>query len=466
MNEIVKVFSTFASTLRLSPPVNGEEGWHEEELASMLILQAEATSTFDLPSIWWRDCGELRFTSFHKRLQRWLQSLQVPSSDEVVNVIIGMIAVRIADGLSLATILQELKDAIKYADVTHVHTLPETTNLDWSESIEWSGFRFESLDSSKIVYRCKKAKSDRFERQARGLDGVPSIHSPVLKQLMLDWSDVCWRVKSSNIKKFGPVLLEHYYQLCAKAYTEQMWEKLEDAWLIPQALGLHFFDLATLKNMPGGNTWTCISGLGLLSAISWMGTSFNAEVIRSLDLQQLEKSVKHLSTRYKFEVVEDSSLHPLVRSVSRSLVRSSSHMIGGRKDESFLFLIIAIEQVFSEKQNTTQAVASRTALIAHRFLKLEYYATERKVERLYDVRSKLVHKGINVTTEDLMEANDLGEIVLKCLLRLACGSHAQDKNLHESWLKRLDYLVAGIEAGKPPSDADLIENGIIDSPAP
>lgn len=466
MNEIVKVFGTFASSLRLSPPPAGEEGWHEEELASMPIVQMEGPSTFDLPSIWWRSCGELRFSAFHKKLQRWLQSLQVPSSDAVVNIIIGMIAIRVSDGLSLEAILQELKNTIKKADVTHVHTLSDDTNLDWSNSMEWAGFRFESLDSSKLVHRCRKAKSDRFEKKALELNEVPSIHSPVVKQQMLDWLEVCWRVKSSNIKTFGVAFAEHYLQLCAKDYTEQMWEQLEDAWLLPQALGLHLFDLTTLRSMPGSNTWTCISRVGMSSALSWMGVSFNAELVNSLDLPRLERSIKNLSARYQFEAVQNSTLHPLIRGVSRSLVRSSSHMIGGRKDESFLFLIIAIEQVFSEKHNTTQAVVSRTSLVAHLFLKWSFQEAQKKVSRVYDVRSKLVHGGVSVVTEDLLEANDLGEAVLKCLLRLARSPRGQDQNLHESWLKRLDYLVAGIEAGKPPSDADLIENGIIDSPLP
>jgi hypothetical protein len=465
MPETFKVLAPFAANLRLSAPVSSE-GWECEMLASSMIRQANETTFFDVPELWWRAEGELRLSALTKKLQRWLQSQKLPASDEIVKIMLGMIAVRVLDGVDLVSILKEMREAVRSVDVVQIHMLPDDETSEWSGSLEWGGFRLGALDGSKLVYRCRKAKSVRFEAQAREMDAVKSIHSPSTKRALVDWSDVCWKVRSSNIKRYGPTLLEYYHHYCSNIFATAMWSELEDVWLLPQALGLHYFNIRDFERMPGGNTWTILSGLGPSSVHSWIGTTANEKIIRLVDLEKTEATVNRLADRYHFSALPNSSLFPLIRSMSRSLVRSTSHMIGDRVDESFLFLIIAIEQVFSEKQNTTQAVVSRTALVAHRFLKLNYKDAEKKVARLYDGRSKLVHAGESVTPEYLLEANDLGEAVLKCLLRLACGQPALDQNLHESWLKRLDYLVAGIEAGKPPSDADLIENGIIHSPTP
>lgn len=465
MPETFKVFAPFAAHLRLSAP-SSKDGWECEILASSMIRQANEAAFFDVPELWWRADGDLRLPALTKKLQRWLQSQNLPASDEIVKIMLGMIAVRILDGVDLVSILKEARDTVRSADVIQIHMLPREVSSEWSGSLEWGGFRLGALDGSKLVYRCKKAKSVRFEALAREMDGVKSIQSPITKRSLMDWSDVCWRVRSSNIKRYGPTLLEYYHHYCSRIFAKTMWSDLEDAWLLPQALGLHQFDIRDFERMPGGNTWTILSGLGPSSAHSWIGTTANEDLIKLVDLERTGAAVTRLANRYRFGTLPNSSLFPLIRGVSRSLVRSTSHMIGGRVDESFLFLIIAIEQVFSEKKNTTQAVVSRTSLVTHLFLKLSYQETEKKVGRIYDVRSRLVHGGISVTTEDLLEANDLGEAVLKCLLRLANSAYAQDNNLHEAWLKRLDYLIAGIEAGKPPSDADLIENGIIDSPIP
>lgn len=465
MPETFKVFSSLASDFRLSAP-SSSDGWECEVLASSMIRQANELAFFDVPKLWWRANGELRLPALMKKLQRWLQSQNLPASDEIVKIMLGMIAVRTMDGVNLVSILQEMQEAVRAVDVVQIHMLSEEDTSEWIGSLEWAGFRLGPLDASKLAYRCRKAKSVRFEAQARELDGVKSVQSPSTKRTFLDWSDVCWRVRSSNIKRYGPTLLEYHHQYCAHIYAAAMWSELEDAWLIPQALGLHHFSVRDLEKMSGSSTWTILSGLGPSSVHSWIGTTANEEVIRRVDLEKTEAAVIRLADHHNFGALPKSSLFPLIRSVSRSLVRSTAHLLGDREDESFLFLVIAIEQVFSEKQNTTQAVVSRTAIVAHRFLNLSYKEAEKKVARLYDARSKLVHAGASVTTESLLEANDLGEIVLKCLLRLSCGPYAQEKNLHESWLKRLDYLIAGIEAGKPPSEADLIENGIIDSPTP
>lgn len=465
MPESFKVFAPLAANFLLSAPPS-KDGWECEILASSMIRQANDTTYFDVPKLWWRSVGDLKLPALVKKLQRWLQSQNLPASDEIVKIMLGMIAVRILDGLDLVSVLKEIRDAVRFADVVQIHMLPEEDASDWSGSLEWGGFRLGALDGSKLVYRCKKAKSVRFETQAREMDGVKSIHSPNTKRTLVDWSDVCWRVRSANIKQYGPTLLDYYHHYCSHIFATAMWSELEDAWLLPQALGLHEFNIRDFERMPGGNTWTILSGLGPSAVHSWIGTTANEEFIKLVDLNKTGAAVTRLADRHHFSLLPKSSLFPLIRSVSRSLVRSTSHMVGGRVDESFLFLIIAIEQVFSEKQNTTQAVVSRTSLVTHQFLKLNFQDAQKKVGRLYDSRSKLVHAGVSVTTEDLLDANDLGEAVLKCLLRLACGPHAQEKTLHESWLKRLDYFIAGIEAGKPPSDADLIENGIIDSPTP
>ena len=151
-------------------------------------------------------------------------------------------------------------------------------------------------------------------------------------------------------------------------------------------------------------------------------------------------------------------------------------MMGQRLDESFLLLIIAIEQVFSEREKTTQAVASRTAIAASRALisTTPQPRSTSPLSMMFGADSctkanlrqclrgfRYSYHGDN-PTEDRQAANALGEAVIRCLIRLCLLPGAEEEGFHERWLKRLDYLVAGIEAGKAPSDSELAENGLIE----
>lgn len=459
--ETFRTFDPLAKNFRLTAP-NVRDGWESKTLAPSRVRCSRDSDFFDVPELWWRPAGEVRLQAFTKKLQYWLQTQKLPASDEIVDILTGMVAVRVLDGVSLVSILNEMQDAVRGVDVVQIQMLPEEDTSEWLGSLEWRGFRLGALDSDKLAYKCRKAKAAWFEAQSRKVDGVKSIQSPVTKRTLMDWSSVCWNVRSSNIKRFGPSLIEHYHQYCSRVFASAMWSEFEDAWLLPQSLGLHQFDIPAFQRMPGGNMWTILSGIGPSSAHSWVGSTEDEAPIKVLDLDRIAASLTSLSEKLHFNALQKSSLFPLIQSVSRSLVRSTSHLMGGRQDESFLFLVIAIEQVFSQKQNTTQAIVSRTSLVTHLFLQVNFQEAQKKIRSLYDSRSKLVHAGESVTVEGLLDANDLGEAVLRCLIRLACSPRAEEENLHESWLKQLDYLIAGIEAGIPPSDTSLIETGIID----
>jgi len=60
-----------------------------------------------------------------------------------------------------------------------------------------------------------------------------------------------------------------------------------------------------------------------------------------------------------------------------------------------------------------------------------------------------------------LAANKLGIAVFRCLMHLCTTGDANKDGFHERWLKRLDLLVAGFEAEKPPSSAEMAENGIL-----
>ena len=421
------------------------------------------TDDFTLPEMWYRQETELSMAALEKKLSRWMAVRSLPASDDSLGAVLGILAAMIEDGTDLVSTLTEFETLIRTVDATHLYVLSGLVGSGgWGNQLTWQGFRFERLNGEALVTRCKKAGALLFAASASHLDGAPSFLSPIFKRTTFDFAELFWRRRSPAIQKHGVALLQAYFEAASDLHVDAMWRAIEDAFLLPDALGLHYFNFTELRWLPGAEVWTFYDGLGPDRIHSWIGKLISLHPIKVPKFDQAAIALEELEKRHQFPRLKASPLFPLLESVSRSLARSTGHLLGERVDESFLFLIIAIEQVFSEKEKTTQAVASRTAIVAHRHLGMDYATAKKHVADLYDARSRFVHQGKPATIDDRMSADELGAAVIRCLMRLCLMPAVTAEGFHEGWQRRLDYLVAGIEAGKQPSDADLVENGIID----
>lgn len=462
MPETFKAFSDFASSFRITQPRDCA-GFEQVRLSDEAWSSAETGELCPLPEMWYLPHSTLSIDALRTKLSKWLKGLGLATDDEIVGMTLGVIAVLIEDGQDLVTAISHAKDCIKIVEVTHYHVLPALGGDGWEGNLDWQGFLFERLDSQKLIYRCRKAQAPFHEKAVQELDGAPSLKSPVFQRRLMDFAELFWRLKTPAIRRYGKDLLESYLQRSSQLHVDAMWEALEDAFLLPFAIGHHLLNLSQIRFFPESQTWTCYASLGVGGKHSWVGRRDFYLRMQIPHFDQAQRVLDRASNHFHFSELSKSTLFPLVRAVSSSVIRSSNHLSAQRIDESFLFQIIAIEQVFSEKENTTKVISNRTALIVNPMLKLEWGKAVKHVSDLYDRRSKLVHGGKSVSQENLLDAYDLANAVLRCLMRLCLRQESHQEGFHRQWLKRIDHLIAGIEAGKPPSDADLIENGIIDS---
>lgn len=153
-----------------------------------------------------------------------------------------------------------------------------------------------------------------------------------------------------------------------------------------------------------------------------------------------------------------------------TLARAIRMAHDGHADESYLHLIIAIELLFSERRDTSQSVASRTALLAHRQVGQSFEICRKALlKEHYAARSRFVHAGKSVPYALYGPLEDITRAVLLSLLWVAKCAKSNSPDFFEAWIKRLDWIVAGYDAGIVPSEVELTENGIIsknDLPVP
>jgi hypothetical protein len=463
MPESFKVFSNFASSFRLTKP-RDDGAYEEANLSSIVWHCAETGEPRVFPSMWYLPASPLSIEALSKKLSKWLTSFGIAVGEDLAGMMLGVVALLIEDGKDLVSALHEIKACIKTVDTVHYHVLPSLSGDGWIGTLDWQGFIFARLDAQKLVYRCQKAQAPNHEKVVRALDGAPAVKSPIFKRAIVDISELFWRHKTPAIRRHRTDILEPYLQQCALLHIDAMWEALEDAFLFPFSVGYHVMNFQNIRSFPEAQTWTVYPHLGIDGKHSWVGRLDFWVKLRIPKFDQTQRVLDRAATKFRFEDFSKSSLCPLLQAVSRSVVRGVNHLSGQRVDEAFLFQIIAIEQVFSETKNTTDAISKRTALVSQSMLQMDWPKTVRHVSEIYGKRSGLVHDGNSVNQDDLLAVAELAHMVLRCLMRLCLRLESHQPGFQKIWLKRLDYLVAGMEAQKQPTEAELIENGIIDPP--
>ena len=245
-------------------------------------------------------------------------------------------------------------------------------------------------------------------------------------------------------------------------YTTDLEKKL----LVAVALTGGVLDLAKLKHHPGICYISTYQKFGLEHSHGQVGMQYLQRGTALPGPSFAEKAFRSLDHCYKMSGLPLSPFCTLIQGIARSISRSWTHAYEGRLDEAFLFMIIALEQVFSERSATTQAVASRTAVVTYRALQKQFGEAQKMLLQLYDKRSRLVHGGKPVEYADFECANEVAKCVLETLLRLSCeladDSELDAETTHRDWLKKLDFIKAAIEAGESIEKELLSKCGILD----
>lgn len=461
------LFNSLVSSFRLSEPENLNE-YENIKVSNHEWTEAETGKITQMPAVWYKPDGNLTPKALQEKLAKWISRRGIVVNNEIAGIMINLLALLSEDGHTLSETLDFMEQHVFEVDVQHCHLLPNLDGDGWNGALVWDEFEFGRLDCNKLINLCRVANAVTLEKSAASLDGAPGFWSPIFRRKIIDVGRLFWTLRSPAVAKYGENLLQSYLFQTASLHIDEMWDELEDAFLIPFGLSYPFIDLTALRVATAAESWTYYSGIGQNGAQSWIGKKISLSTLRMpKDLGPIQQRLDQTSQRYQIKQLNASSLYGLLVQVSRSIAKSNSHFWSSRRDESFLFLIIGLEQVFTEKLNTSKAITKRTALVTHRSLDLTFEEAEKLVKRLYDRRSRLVHDGVTgVIIDDLISARDLATETMRCLTRVCAQPESNNHGYQEKWLKKLDYLIAGIDAGSPPSDAALIEVGILKRKTP
>ena len=458
-------FNDLYTCLTLSRPEDSAE-WEYEQLfdsETAFWFDRDAYTQRPTISLWHKHCEGPRLVSLRRKIRSWLGTNGHAISDELVSVVLAFSVALHEDYGSPASFFSEVSKLLVTADVKHTAIVPDCDQA-FEGRFSTAGFVYGPLDGAKLAYRCKKAGSDHFSSVAVSLSRKPAIESPDYRRELIDLPTLCWRKKGTPVVKVLRNLLEQYFQEITKVHINMMWGDLDDTMLVPVALRSGAISIRQLEDIPGLCYISTYRNFGVEHSHGHVGMQHVQKQAALPKPAFVGRVYGEFEDTYKFSDLSSAPFHKLVQGIARSISRSWSHACEGRFDEAFLFMIIALEQVFSECHGTTQAVVSRTAVVTYQELEKPFDEALKSLQRLYDKRSRLVHDAVSVEYADFETAHSATKCVLETLLRFSRDrqktSNDDAPSVHRDWLKKLDFIRAAIDAGETVEGYLLSQCGI------
>ncbi|HRQ88641.1 MAG TPA: hypothetical protein PLA50_07575 [Bacteroidia bacterium] len=399
-----------------------------------------------------------------KKLRTWLVKLGHPDGEDVVLSLLGLLAHQAYKGESLVGQIAEMQNAVVDAEASHFVILPGMTesSIDGQATLHFEGFAIGPLKDATLKSRCSRAGSDFFIRYGAGLKGRFTLESPTYMRRLFNWLPFLESHSDISLASRPYQLVLNYYEAMSRHHIDMMWNDFSEKQLLYTGLGHAVLNVRQFSRQIGTQRITVYLGISRKKGHGGYVVPYVASTTMLIPSPEEKGAhIQMMKERYAFESLSKSFLYPLLLSVCRSVEQARGFKIEERMDEAFLYSVIALEQVFSEKESTTKRVSERTALVVHRQLGIDYSEAKRRMEKLYDSRSRFVHRGERIKAELIIDIEPVVTAVIRSLIYLCRQQTSVSPEFNAKWLKSLDYIVAGFGAGKQPSEDDLMENGIL-----
>jgi len=322
-------------------------------------------------------------------------------------------------------------------------------------------FTFGLLDYDRLVYWCDRVGCDYFHRYPGSHRGRFAIQRAPHPVRLLDIPAYGAEVS----RQLASTLVDQYFQ----AINESLLSRFQsEAWAAQEVLiaaGAPFVDPQEPRMWHGGAFIVIYRHIGAEQASYFcpFGLGLRAEFAK-ID-ERVPAIQEQLKAVYGFSRAASHEIGETLRTFCRFVARAKVHESQSRVSEAFLHQVIALDLLFGDRDAATQAVARRTAVCTYADFGSSFHEMLKATKALYDVRSRYVHAGAQVSPADLDSIQAVCSSVFRCLLRL----HRQVPETAEQqtiawWQRQLDFIASSLETDRVPTAEDLTRLGLGSAP--
>lgn len=397
----------------------------------------------------------VKLSALTRKLNESWQCTKHPSNTRLAELALAVFTVLKAGYPDSLLLFNKLLNSTVSVDVSHYAVYP--MKAEAGVPAQFGGFRFGDVQNLSLQYRSKKANSDYYDLNREHLRHRHCLESPIYKRAVVAFMDISWQAPSARAipnELFKQVLLNYYREL-SKYYIEQMWQDLDDRQSIGAAAGLEVFNVPSLKQCPGLSFVTVYLNQ---SMHPWDG--YVVPVEHGIYYNLLRGRPPILQALEDYQVDLEFPTSPTLSQVARYGVRARRAFNRNELAEALLNYTIAIEMLFSEKNQTSQAISRRLSVLISDPHPASYIASKKKILSLYDARSDYVHKGVHPIQDNVEVMTHIFEKLIALLVRLEHRKilHTADSFAH--WVRLLDWIASGYEANQIPTNLVQEEIGL------
>lgn len=404
---------------------------------------------------------EVTAAGFRKKLLHILRDAKHVASEAVVDAILGCAIKAASSGQERAAFLEDLLQRFAPAEASHFFVLPTSAT---TEPMTVDGYTLGAVNLPVLISRSNRAQSNFAQLYGRQLEGRFTLQSPEFRHVVIDLLKPSSELGLLNNKAWRDLLL-NYFERISRQHFEFMWTHLNRTQVLASPFGANLLDVHNLRSELG----KFAHRITIYLAFSRAGAGYVVPEEGSITINQpgpdseaYTRFVDHRAT-YRLSDVGDSELGRTLFECSGFCQQANRFLESGRADDAALYATICLEHLFSEKQSTAEAVCTRTAALTHLRMADSFKEAEKELRKLYDARSAFVHSGESVTPAQAERLIAYARETLRSLLVLHFNIENRSQGFLEKWVKELDFIVAGFEAGRSFEGSLLADCGIFRS---
>jgi hypothetical protein len=401
-------------------------------------------------SIWYRPCAGLTFDALVTRVQKELAARGHKNNKSFALCTIAFFALYPRRVSGAVAAFNQVLDTIGACDLSQFFITPIKCGGK-IRTFSLGPFILGPANLSRIEHRSKKAGSDDyFARWRHRLDdhftierevvtirciGIPALRAATIKDI--EWDSTGRRLWDRGVNA--------YFHALAIAYAQEFWDAFLSAQHLLIAAGSPYIDERITRHLTPADMLSIFRNIDGEGFVAPIGQDFRILEMAGFDTK-IPKVIDHLHEQFGFTAFKDTDVHHSMRTFTLFVSKAKRHEFDGRTGEAFLHYVIALDLLFGEQEGATASVTRRAAVVVYRSLGMTLPATQKLMNRIYDARSKYVHRGIEMPREEIATVAGVCTEVLFALLRYQ-QSAGESKTI-AGWLKNLDYLNSAIDAGK------------------
>ena len=421
---------------------------HEKPIRTVFDVWKDSENKDDveqkLLNLYQESLTDLSINGYEKELSLILEEADHPVTDSILTAITALVIKFNTTQYKRIDILEAMLSAIVEVDLQG-YFVGSCRVRDYEAEV--FSIKIGPIALNRLQSRCHRAKSDFYERHEEKLRDRLTLEFPEKKTKCINLQKLLKDIhRDSTFLKF----YENYFEKVAQAVIGQCWEDFTNAQLFAYPFGKEVISPSEFQGMTTeygsqhiyifldfnnkGNGF--VGGYGPIPLLE--KTDFpNA-------IKEYEKFCKETRTAEVRKSALNGKLYTYCTLHKESMILNGT----GRYSDAAIYACIALEFLFTEKKDTSEAVCTRTAALTHKGLGLSFPDAHKELLQLYGIRSAFVHQGKKIHKQDAARLIEYSREVIAVLLRYSLEIKADQADFWEKWLKEIDYTVAGYRAGK------------------